>query len=477
VPPDSRVTAPTLAWAEIRALPRQSFATAALAVCTTLVAALAAIAIEGPEGMRDLLMFLWVVAELLVAVAVAARVASFRRTRFVESVFTTPVTPRAWFLAQALVGLALAVGVLLVQVPFILVYLAYLGPPPMLAAVFGAAVAVGLFAVCLGLFCGVAVGQAGAGAASGMAAGFGFLSFFTLILHGITAAGPVSDTGAVLLRITSLSPLALAADLFGIDIFGVVPREPWRAGLGLAALTAGLGAAAWFTYERLQGPLGWEPRRGRVLLVAILLVALAVPPAAASLSFDESEDDLDYVFDHGDHTRIAFVPRGTPIQDEQFEPFFNYDLQELQHGEDTPMDVLVMLTVPPESVVRSVSIAVTSDDLRIVEGGHRSSPDGAPDGRARLGEGSAGDGSQRALRPVFRVPVTFRAVEAKALLGSPAHVEVRTTFTLDGRSQRSDALMTLHSDIPGVSSVLLAAGAPIPIAAASAVVLRRHRTR
>jgi hypothetical protein len=37
--------------------------------------------------------------------------------------------------------------------------------------------------------------------------------------------------------------------------------------------------------------------------------------------------------------------------------------------------------------------------------------------------------------------------------------------------------MTLHSDIPGVSSVLLAAGAPIPIAAASAVVLRRHRTR
>lgn len=474
-----RVSALTLAREEIRTLPRQTFALGAVAVLLAIFAPLAAGALEGTSAMRDYLMFLWVVAQLVVAIVLAARVAAARRTRFVESLYTTPLQPRSWLAAQALVGAALAGLVLLAQVPFILVHVGFVGVPDQLLAVFAAALGTAAFAVAFGLFCGVVVGDSGPGAAAGLAGGVGFLSFILLLVHGVMAMNPPSPTQAVVLRLTALSPVTLAVDATGIDPFGIAPGQPWRAVAGLAALVLGLGGAAWVAYTRGQGPLGWEPRRARAPVVALVALALLVPVATASVAYVEQPEEGDWVLQHGEHTRVAFVPRGAPITDEHFEMYAFFMWDELEAGRDNERDALVMLMVPEGEAVRDVRIEVKgSDTLLLVDGGRASFPTGAPEGRARAGESFDDDAvATGPLRPVYRVPVVLRPVDPVAIRDSPGLVEVETTFTKGGAKLASHTRMTLDSDVPGGSLALLAAGTPLPLAAFAALVTRRLRTR
>lgn len=473
-----RVGALALAREELRTLPRQTFALGAVAVVLSLFAPLAAVAQDGPSGLQDHLLFLWVIAQLVVAVVLAARVAAARRTRFVESLYTSPLRPGTWLAAQALVGVALAGLVFLAQVPFILVHVAFVGVPDGLLVVFAAALATAAFAVAFGLFCGVIVGDAGPGAAAGLAGGVGFLSFILLILHGIVSTGAPSPMQPVYLRLTALSPLTLAMDAVGIDPFENRPEAPWRAVLGLAAMVVGFGGAAWVAYTRAQGPLGWEPRRARGLIVALVALALLVPVAGASTSYVAAEEDEDWVLSHGEHTRVAFVPRGAPITDEHFTMWAFFSWEALENGRDNELDALVMLMVREGEPVRDVRIQVQgSDAMRVVDGGRATIVNGAPDGRARAGEGFDDADADGPLRPVYRVPVTLRPVEASALRGSPGLVEVNTTFTKGGVQLDSVARMTLPSDVPGAALALFVAGTPLPIAAFAALVTRRIRTR
>ena len=62
----------------------------------------------------------------------AVAIASPRANRFVESVFTTPVTRRDWFVAKVLVLFTLAVAYYLALVPMMFVYVAHVGVPLLL---------------------------------------------------------------------------------------------------------------------------------------------------------------------------------------------------------------------------------------------------------------------------------------------------------------------------------------------------------
>src|SRR4029077_5789154 len=59
----------------------------------------------------------------------AVAIASPRANRFVESVFTTPVRRRDWFVAKVLVLLTLAVAYYLALLPMMFVYVAHVGVP------------------------------------------------------------------------------------------------------------------------------------------------------------------------------------------------------------------------------------------------------------------------------------------------------------------------------------------------------------
>ena len=475
--PRHRVRVLTLAREEIRALPRNAFALGATGAVLALFAPVAAFLYAEEDGLVLPLVFAWLVAQLVVAIVLAARVAAARRSRFVESLYTTPLRQPTWLLAQAAVGVVLAALVLVAQVPFILVYVLHLGLPPQPMALVTGALLMGAFAVALGLFCGVAVGEAGPGAAAGLAGGIAFASFLGFIFHGVALLE--EPASAAVVRVTSLSPLTLVTDALGLGFFRVAPADPWRPLVGVVAMTLALAAGAWVAYTRAQSPLGWDSgsRAAKAVVAALAAVALVVPVATAELDFEALPEEPP-VYRPGEHTHLAFVPRGAPVAQQTFSFAGIAGSPGLSLGKDVELDALVLLSARPETTVRDVRIEVVgSDRVRVVAGGTLSVPDG------RSEEGVARRGSDGALLPdepripVFRVPVTLRLLSVDTLGESDAPVEARTSFLANGTELRSVATLVLKGQVDGVHWQLGLAGLPVPALALGALVRRSLSTR
>ncbi|HEX2022414.1 MAG TPA: hypothetical protein VHH36_06850, partial [Candidatus Thermoplasmatota archaeon] len=420
-------------------------------------------------GLDETLLFTWLVLPLAVSVIVAARVAGARRTRFVDSLYTTPLSQPTWIAAQAIVGAILGLLALAVQVPFLLVFVAWLGVPAFLPPAALAALGIAAFAVALGLFCGVVVGDSSPLAAAGLAGGIAFVSFILFLVHTIALEDAPTAEQGVLLRVTALSPVSLAADASGLTPGGMKPVETWRPVAGVLSLVAGLGGAAWIAYTRGQGPLGWEPGRGRAAVLALTALSLAAPVATAEVAFAASEDEGGY--EPGGNTWVAFVERGGAIREDSFEYSSIHAAPSLPLGEDVEYDVLVLALSPPGADVRGVHIEVKgSDVVRVVAGGQLAAPRGEPAARVP----APNDGQPR---PVYRVPVTLRAVSVEELGDSPAPVEVHTSFTADGRRFASVSRMTLAGEVPGAVLHLVGAGLVVPSLALAGFVARRRSTR
>lgn len=470
-----RVSVLTLAREDIRALPRNGFGLGAVLAILTAMAVLAMGIYDGESG-TIALFFFWVIAQLVVAIVLAARVAAARRSRFVDSLYTTPLDQPTWLAAQVVVGVVLAGFILVVQVPFLLLQIALVGLPAGVGAHLAAAVVMAAFAVALGLFCGVVVGEAGPGAAASVAGGFGFLSFVLFIFNGVAVSMPPTPMQELLLRATALSPLTLAINATGINPFEIAPAHAWRPVVGLAAMIGGISAAAWLAYTRFQGPLGWEPRRGRALVAACVGVAFLVPVATAEVAYTEVEDDEGDPYDTGEHTQVAFVPRGTPLNDQAFTFESFWENNDLLVRETVALDVLVLLLAPEDSRVSRVTVQVEGSETLDIVGGGRLDTTAAPEGTARPGEGwdEVSDGP---AKPVYRIPVDVRAPYVKTLLGAPAFVNVTTTFVADGRAYTSEASMMFQVDVPAARTMLLAAGMPFPLLTLAVLVHRNRSTR
>lgn len=468
--PTPRVRLAALVRQELRALPRNTFALGALAVVLGLLAIPTSFLITGEAGLDETLLFTWFVLPLVVAVVTAARVAGARRTRFVDSLYTTPLTQRSWLASQAIVGGTLALLALAVQVPFLLVYLAWIGVPAFLPAAILAALGIAAFAVALGLFCGVIVGDSSPLAAAGLAGGVAFASFILFLVHSVVLTEGPSTARDVMLHVTALSPITLATDASGIGIAGLEPTDAWQPMVGLVALTAGLAGAAWVAYTRSQSPLGWEPDSGGRMVVALLvLVAVAAPVAAAEVDFIDAPEEVGY--EPGEHTWVAFVERGSPVSESSFTIESILGEPALAVGKDVAYDALVLALTPPDASAKAVHIQVKgSEMLRVVDGGVRM----VPDGRADAQVPAPNDGKPR---PVYRVPVTLRALTLDDLGHADLPASVHTEFTVDGKRFVSDAHLLIEGEVPGALGQLLAAGSVLPAAAAVGFVRRKRETR
>ena len=402
----SRVRLRSLVREELRALPRNTFALAAVAVVFGVLAVPISFLYAGEAGLEETLLMTWLVLPLVVGIIVASRVAGARRTRFVDSLYTTPLDQRTWIAAQAVVGATLGLLVLALQVPFLVVFVAWLGVPAGLPAIALAALGVAAFAVALGLFCGVVVGEASPLAGAGLAGGLSFVSFILFLAHSVLMQEAPTSGRDLWLRVTALSPVSLAADAAGIGIAGKTPVDAWRPAAGLASLIVGLAGAAWLAYTRAQGPLGWERGRGCAAVVALVALGVMAPVATAEVSFqDTAGGGPSYV--PGENTWVAFVARGQAIHDGSFSYSEIFDAPALPRGEDVEYDALVLLLSPPGASVRAVHIEVKgSDVVRVVAGGELRVPGGEPEAVVP----APNDGEPRG---VYRVPVTLRALSVE----------------------------------------------------------------
>jgi len=470
------VRATRLAREELRALPRNAFALGGAAAALALLA-VAASSTGGPNALQQVLLFSWVLAPLLVAIVVAARVASVRRSRFAESLFTTPVTLRAWLAAEIMVGLALVAALLAASAPLVLVQTARIGFPAETWTLLAAGAALGVCCVALGLFCGVVVGEAGAGAAAGLAGGCVAVAFGGLVATTALASLPPDPLVTTTLALAHVSPLVLAVEASGTTLFGVLPATAWPAGVALVAMTLALFAAAWLAGTRAQSPLGWERRArggGTVALVAALVVAsLVLPVATASTSYHETERRNAAFFDPGETQDLALVPRGHAADDAVFTAYWYVRSDPLTFGADNALDLLVMTHAPANATVTGLRVTLDPSAAFVVALGEPTR-----DGTARptRGFGFPGDPTGEA-EPVFRIPLVLRPVVAASLHYDHELLRGNVSFAVDGKPSGSAFLVTAFASVPNSRAQMLAAGAPLPLACVGALATRARRTR
>ena len=122
----------TLYKEELRAVVRGRFAWLGAAVVLLSIGGLAAIATQDTwlDGYGIIAYFLAPMSFIPLA---AGSIASPRANRFVESLFTAPVERGDWLTAKILVLLTLALGYYLALLPMMLVYVAHVGMPLLLA--------------------------------------------------------------------------------------------------------------------------------------------------------------------------------------------------------------------------------------------------------------------------------------------------------------------------------------------------------
>src|ERR1700687_2592226 len=114
----------TLYAEELKATMRGRFAWLGAAVLLLAVGGLATVATQDTwlDGYGIIAYFLVPLAFIPFA---ASAIASPRANRFVESVFTTPVARRDWFIAKVLVLLTFGAAYYLALVPMMVVYIAH----------------------------------------------------------------------------------------------------------------------------------------------------------------------------------------------------------------------------------------------------------------------------------------------------------------------------------------------------------------
>src|ERR1700694_1916069 len=196
----------TLYIEELRAVVRGRFAWLGAGVVLLAVGALATISTQDTwlDGYGVIAYFLAPLAFIPLA---AGSLASPRANRFVESVFTAPVDRRDWLAAKILVLLTIAAAFYLALLPMMLVYVAHVGLPSLLAKFLLWTPGILLVSIAIGALVGVLF--IGRSVAPAIATGVGILLFFAGLVplqellvaqgYGSTASGHLTLVSPVVL--------------------------------------------------------------------------------------------------------------------------------------------------------------------------------------------------------------------------------------------------------------------------------------
>src|ERR1700676_2371993 len=187
----------------------------------------------------------------------ASAIASPRANRFVESVFTTPVARRDWFIAKVLVLLTFGAAYYLALVPMMVVYIAHVGVPLLLEKFLFWTPGLLLASIAVGVLIGVLF--IGRNIAAPMATGMGLVlayGGFVPLQELMVARG----NGATRMGIVTLvSPAVLLKNALGFTVaVGNLPASTTSTWISVVVLVVGAFVLAGWTFLRLQGVETWE---------------------------------------------------------------------------------------------------------------------------------------------------------------------------------------------------------------------------
>ena len=418
----------------------------------------------------------------------AGTIASPRVNRFVECVFTAPVTRRDWLVAKVLVLATLAAAYYFALIPMMLVYSWHVGVPLLLhkfliwtPGLLIASIAVGtLIGV---LFIGRSLAPP-AGAAMGVLLAYaGLMPLQELMVaqgNGATRSG----------HIALASPAVLLKNALGFTLaVPWIPATTTRTWIALLAMVIGAFVLAGWVFLRAQGVETWEATRRQRWTIALAILALIlIPVIFADTNYDTPAPHANGApavpgcsFRAG--SSVALVAPGGQPPRRCCSPILNREEWPLGTGERTERESLLLSSCREQPASDEFS---RQDRGRGRAGDNRQPRCAGSSGAAletRAYENDSGpvaaDGHRIATGWVVRIPVTLDPTNPWDIGGDRYPLQVSATYDIAGDSQPRpfSARAAVDAEIAGAIYQMGLAASILPLLCIAAAFVRWRRTR
>ena len=418
----------------------------------------------------------------------AGSIANPRANRFVESLFTTPVERRDWFVAKILVLLTLAAAYYVALTPMMLVYIGHVGVPLLLKKFL--LWTPGLLLVSIGV--GVLVGALfiGRTVAAPMGTGMGIVlayAGFVPLQELMVARG----NGATRMGVATLvSPAVLLKNALGFTVAtGTLPATTTMTWISLVAMTVGMFALAGWVFLRLQGVETWEATRGqRWMLSGGLCAIVLFPVAFADRNYDKpappvtNAPPIRALFARG-NASFAMTAPGGQLPGRCCATILNRDAAPIAIDQSTTRDLFILLPVDVERRISDLRIQIAGDDglrvtadtVALADAGRRLETRRYLDTPGPL----ALDGHRIGAGWVVRVPITLTPTHPWDIGGVRYPLDVKATYRLDGESQPQilNGRAAIEAEVSSAVYEMAGVSLILPLVCFGAAFTRWRRTR
>jgi hypothetical protein len=418
----------------------------------------------------------------------AAAIASPRANRFVESVFTTPVTRREWFAAKVLVLFTLAAAYYVALVPMMLVYVAHVGVPLLLKKFLLWTPGLLVVSVAVGVLVGVLF--IGRSIAAPMATGMGLVLMyagFVPLQELMVARGNGSTRMGIA---TLVSPAVLLKNALGFTVaVGNLPASTAFTWASFIVIAFGALVLATWVFLFVQGVETWEATiRQRLILTGSLVAIAAFPVFFADRNYERPAPPISNappiraLFARGSGN-VAMASPGGAVPARCCNTILNRDTAPIGIDESTHRDLFILLPVDVKQPVSDLRIDVMGDaGLRvIVDSAAIDHVRERLETRAYPGESgpAAADGHRIDTGWVVRVPVSLLPTHPWDIGGVRYPLDVKVTYRAEGSAQVQTltSRAAVEAEVSSAVYEMSGASAILPVICFCAAFVRWRRTR
>jgi hypothetical protein len=417
-----------------------------------------------------------------------AAIASPRANRFVESVFTTPVTRRDWFVAKVLVLFTLAAAYYLALVPMMFVYVAHVGVPLLLKKFLLWTPGLLIGAISVGVLVGVLF--IGRSIAAPMATGMGFVLMyagFVPLQELMVARGNGSTRMGIA---TLVSPAVLLKNALGFTVaVGNLPASTAFTWMSFLVIAVGALVLATWVFLSVQGVETWEATRRQRWILTLSLVAIAAFPVVfADRNYELSAPPVSNappiraLFARGSGN-VAMASPGGAVPAHCCNTILNRDTAPIGIDESTHRDLFILLPVDARQPVSDLRIEVSGDaGLRVlVDSTAMAQVSKRLETRVYPGESgpTAADGHRIDAGWVVRLPVSLLPTHPWDIGGVRYPLDVKVTYRAEGSAQPQTltSRAAVEAEVSSAVYEMGGASAMLPAICFCAAFVRWRRTR
>lgn len=419
----------------------------------------------------------------------AAAMAGPRANRFIECVFTAPVSRGSWLAAKFLVLLTQAAFYYVALFPAMLVYTSHIGVPLLLHKYLLWTPGILLAEIAIGSLIGILFIGRSVLAPIGTAMGIllAYVIFIPMNEVMVSQGNGATRTG----HITLASPAVLLKNALGFAIGArTIPSATRMTWISFAVLVLGsLLLAAW-VFLRAQGVETWEATRPKrwTILLAVLAIAL-FPVLFAETNYDATATAPNNApapqrFGGGRNSGFAaLVPTGAPFPRRCCSPLLNWDRAALSADHSHSADLLFLLPVDPAKNVANFRASVTGGDGLDVTAAPAALNQAAPALESHPYPNDSGpqlpDGSRLASGWIVRVPIILNPHHPWDIGDNRYPLSIAATYNLAGDSQphffQEGAFV--NAQVGGAMAQMALASLLLPLCCFGAAFARWRRTR